>query len=54
MSDQLELTTQEEATEVKEAGRPAERLPLPEVRTVDVRRPASQPANFKRACARIL
>jgi signal peptidase I len=52
MGDQLELTTQEEATEVKEAGRPAERLPLPEVRTVEVKRPDSQPVNFKKSLPR--
>src|SRR4029453_3342650 len=52
MGDQLELTTQEEATEVKEAGRPAERLPLPEVRTVEAKRPDSQPVNFKKSLPR--
>src|SRR5215813_2069242 len=53
MSDQLELTTHEEAaTEVKEAQGSAERLPLPEVRTVDVKKRDLHQVNFKKSLAR--
>ncbi len=52
MSDQLELTTQEEAaTEVKDVERhPEPRLPLPEVRTVDVKKADS--VSFKKSLPR--
>src|SRR5215813_2543442 len=53
MSDQLELTTHEEAaTEVKEAQGSAERLPLPEVRTVDVKKRDLHQVNFKKSLPR--
>jgi signal peptidase I len=53
MSDQLELTTHEEtATEVKEAQESAERLPLPEVRTVDVKKRDLHQVNFKKSLPR--
>jgi signal peptidase I len=53
MSDQLELTTQEEtATEVKEAEGSRERLPLPEVRTVDVKKRETNQVNFRKSLPR--
>ena len=55
MSDQFDLSTQEESTterkerEVQPAG---SRLPLPEVRTVDVRKTDSHPSTFKKSLLR--
>ena len=55
MSDEFDVTTKEEtATESveKEASVGSSRLPLPEVRTVDVRSPASHTAAFKKSLPR--
>src|SRR5215813_1865480 len=52
MSDQLELSTQEQTTTDVKAERPVERLPLPEVRTVEVKKPDSHAVNFKKSLPR--
>jgi signal peptidase I len=52
MSDQFELSTQEQTTTDVKAERPVERLPLPEVRTVEVKRPDSHHVNFKKSLPR--
>src|SRR5712691_11335030 len=54
MSDQLDLTTREETTDAaeREARSGGSRLPLPEVRTVDLKSTDSHAAAFKKSLPR--
>src|ERR1043165_1703120 len=54
MSDQLDLTTQEEATDTVETETQAgsRRLPMPEVRTVEMKKADARPHTFKKSVPR--